>query len=95
MYSAETVLQVDQAQRKVIKMEDTAVYDPTTLEALKRSSRNLSNRVIVERVLQREPALFTPEKLGMKPREGRPYAESELVHRIWRAFGCNSSAARA
>jgi len=76
IYAAETVVQVEQAQHKIVNIQDISNEDLNSLELLKTIELNLGNKVLVQRLFK--DLKLTPAQIGLPPRQ-TPYSENELI----------------
>lgn len=79
IYAAITTVQVEQAQRKVVNIQDINSEDLTSLELLKTIEQNLGNKVLIQRLII--DGKLTPEKVGLKTRS-QPYSENERIEAL-------------
>ncbi|MEI9894344.1 MAG: polysaccharide biosynthesis tyrosine autokinase [Chthoniobacter sp.] len=77
-YDAETIIQVEEGERKIVNIQDIASEDAKSAEELKTIEQNFSSLVVLQGVV--ESLKLTPEQLGLKPRADRPYSEAELMN---------------
>jgi len=76
IYAADTVVQVEQAQHKIVNIQDISNEDLNSLELLKTIELNLGNKVLVQRLYK--DMKLTPAQIGLSPRQV-PYSENELI----------------
>jgi capsular exopolysaccharide synthesis family protein len=79
VYAAETVVQVEQAQHKVVNIQDINTEDLNSLELMKTIEQNLGNKVLIQRLLSE--LKLTPEKIGLKPNQ-KTYSENDLIEAL-------------
>ena len=77
VYAAYTIVQVDQARRKVVNIEEISREDFSSLELMKTIERNMVSTALFKRLSEKLP----PEKLGLPP-SVRPYSENELIENL-------------
>lgn len=77
IYAAQTNVQVDQAQRKVVNIQDVSSEDLASLELLKTIEQNLSSNTLLAIVIN--TMKLDGDALGLPSRPGRAYSENELV----------------
>lgn len=80
IYSTRSLIQVEQAQRKVVNIEDIRREDLGSLELLKTIEQTMCNAVLLQRLVQE--LKITPERVGLKPRPERPYSTNEIIDRL-------------
>lgn len=78
-YAARTLVQIDQARRKVVNIEEISREDLSSLELLKTIEQNMASGVLLKRVI--EVLSLTPEQIGL-PTIQRAYSENELIGRM-------------
>jgi capsular exopolysaccharide synthesis family protein len=78
-YEATTVIQVEQAARKIVEIQDVANEDLKANEQLKTIEVSFTNLSLLTGVVER--LKLTPEQLGLAPRE-RPYVTSDLARAL-------------
>ena len=79
IYAARTLVQIDQARRKVVNIEEISREDLSSLELLKTIEQNMANGVLLKRVI--DVLNLSPEQLGFAG-TGRAYSENELIEKI-------------
>jgi capsular exopolysaccharide synthesis family protein len=77
LYSARTVIQVEQTERKVVNIEQVNREDMTDRDALKTLEASLGSRTLSWRVIQ--TLKLTPEQLGLDEKPAIPYSEKQIV----------------
>jgi len=77
IYAAQTMVEVEQGERKVVNIQDIKMEDLSSLEELKTIEQNLDSSALLEGVV--ETLKLTPEQLGLPARPEKPYSDSELV----------------
>ena len=82
VYEGQGVIQVDQAERKVLQIDDIDRENMESLEALKTLELNLSSRPLLERVVRNPQLALTPASLGLRARHGVPPSEGELIQKL-------------
>src|SRR5260221_3374619 len=82
LYSARTVIQVEQSERKVVNIEQVNREDLTDHDALKTLEAALASRTLSWRVV--DALKLTPAQLGLQERPERPYSEKEIVDQFER-----------
>ncbi len=82
LYRSQAIIQIEQAERKVVKIEDLDAQNLQSMEALKTMEMNLTNWVLLARVVKNPKLKLTPVALGRRERPGRPYEEGELVEAL-------------
>src|SRR5947209_813438 len=65
VYEGQAVIQVDQSERKVVKIDDINSENFESIESLKTLEQNLSNWTLLERVVHNPKLKLTPEALGL------------------------------
>jgi len=65
LYHSEAMIQVEQAERKVVKLDGVDAQDLQNAETLKTMEMNLGNWVLLSRVAKNPELKLTPETLGM------------------------------
>ncbi len=81
-YEATTVIQVEQAARKIVEIQDVANEDLKANEQLKTIEVGFTNLSLLAGVVER--LKLAPEQLGLKPGE-RPYATTDLARALQEA----------
>ncbi len=82
MYRSQAIIQIEQAERKVVKIEDLDAQNLQSMEVLKTMEMNLTNWVLLARVARNPKLKLTASALGLPDRPKRPYEESELLDRL-------------
>ena len=77
IYSAQTMVEVEQGERRVVNIQDIKMEDLSSLEELKTIEQNLSSSALLEGVVQ--ALKLTSEQVGLRARPEKPYTDSELV----------------
>jgi capsular exopolysaccharide synthesis family protein len=82
MYRSQAIVQIEQAERKVVKIEDLDAQNLQSIETLKTLEMNLSNWVLIARVAKDPRLHLTGASLGLPNRPSRPYSPEELVEQL-------------
>lgn len=85
IYRSQTIVQIDQTERRVVKIDDLGADNLQSNEALKTMEMNLSNWVLLARVAKNPELKLTPAALALPDRPGKPYAESEILQAFAKA----------
>jgi len=83
VYAADTVVQVEQAQHKIVNIQDISNEDLNSLELLKTIELNLGNKVLAQRLMK--DLKLTPAQIGLPSRQV-PYSENELIETLQKAI---------
>ena len=78
VYEGQAVIQVDQTERKVVKIDEIGAETFESMEALKTLEQNLSNWKLLERVAQNPKLNLTPAALGLRSSGGGRRARAIL-----------------
>jgi succinoglycan biosynthesis transport protein ExoP len=79
VYDADTVVQVEQAEHKIVNIQDINNEDLNSMELLKTIEQNLGNKVLVQRLIQ--DLKITPAQIGLSLRQ-KAYSENELIEAL-------------
>jgi capsular exopolysaccharide synthesis family protein len=79
MYRSQAIVQIEQAERKVVTFNDLATQDLQNAETLKTYEANLSNWSLLARVAKNPELNLTPASLAMPARPDRPYPDAEII----------------
>jgi succinoglycan biosynthesis transport protein ExoP len=82
VYEGQAVIQVDQSERKVVKIEEIDSENLESVEALKTLEESLSNWTLLERVVRNPKLGLTPAALGLRSRGGLPPSEGEVIYKM-------------
>lgn len=82
LYRSQAIVQIEQAERKVVKIDDLDAQNLQSSETLKTMEMNLTNWVLLARVARSPKLALNPAALGLPERPGRPYDESEILQRF-------------
>lgn len=82
LYRSQAVVQIEQAERKVVKLDDIDRQDLQSSETLKTIEMNLANWGLLSRVAKSPELKLTPAALAMKVRSGQPYGQAEILARF-------------
>ena len=82
LYRSQAIVQIEQAQRKVVAFNDFATQDLQNAETMRTIEANLSNWSLLSRLVKNPELKLTPAALAMPDRKGRPYAEAEILSRF-------------
>jgi len=86
VYEGQAVIQVDQSERKVVKIDDINSENFESIESLKTLEQNLSNWTLLERVVHNPKLNLTPEALGLRSHGGKPPTDGELIYKLGRGI---------
>ncbi len=82
LFRGQAIVQIEQAERKVVKFNDLATQYLQNSETLKTIEANLGNWGLLARVAKNPELNLTPAALALPDRPGRPYGEAELLGRF-------------
>ncbi len=82
VYEGQAVIQVDQAGRKVVKIDGIDSENFESIESLKTLEQNLSNWTLLQRVVHNPKLGLTPAALGLRSRGGLAPGEGELIYKL-------------
>ena len=83
IYEAETIVQVEQAPRRVVNIQDVNSEDLGSDELLKTIEQNLSSPVLLSRVIH--ACKLDAAALGLARQPNKPYPENELIRALARS----------
>ena len=86
VYEGQAVIQVDQAARKVVKIDGIDSENLESVESLKTLEQNLSSWTLIERVVRNPKLALTPEALGLRRRGAQPVSEGEMIYKLARGI---------
>src|SRR4051812_50116674 len=78
IYTGEAVVQVEQSERKVVKIDSLSADDMQSMEYLKTLEQNLSGWTVLERVVRDPKLKLTPSAFGLNANE--PLTEDQLIY---------------
>lgn len=79
-YAAETIVQVEDSERKIVNIQDVSNDDLRATEQLKTIEQNLSSLVVLQGVI--DALKLTPAQLGLPPRQDPPYSPMEMMRKL-------------
>ena len=82
LYRSQAIVQIEQAEKKVVKFNDVDTQDLQNAETLKTIEANLTNWSLLARVSKNPQLHLTPAAFAMAERPGRTYSESQLLDRL-------------
>ena len=82
IYEGQAIIQVDQSERKVVKIEEIDSENLESVEALRTLEQSLSNWTLLERVIRNPKLAITPAALGLRSRGGSPPDEGALIYKL-------------
>jgi len=82
IYEGQAVVQVDQSERKVVKIDEIDTENLESVEALKTLEQNLSNWTLLARVARNPKLGLTPGALGLRPHGGAAPGEGEILYKL-------------
>jgi polysaccharide biosynthesis transport protein len=82
VYEGQAVIQVDQSERRVVKIEEIDNENLESVEALKTLEQSLSNWTLLERVVRNPKLGITPAALGLRSHGGLAPGEGELIYKM-------------
>ncbi len=82
LYRSQAIVQIEQAERKVVKFNDVDIQDMQGSETLKTIEANLSNWGLLARVAKSSELKLTPAALAMSDKPERPYDEGQILNRF-------------
>jgi len=82
IYRGQAIVQIEQAERKVVKFNDVETQDLQNSETLRTIEANLTNWSLLARVSKLPQLRLTPAALAMPERQGRTYEEAEILNRF-------------
>ena len=85
IYRGQAIVQIEQAERKVVKFNDLETQDLQSSETLKTLEANLTNWSLLARVAKLPELHLTPAALAMPDRPARPYSDAEVLDRFAKA----------
>jgi len=82
IYGGEAVIQVDQAERKVVKIDEIGAESLESGEALKTLEQNLCNWTLLERVVRNPKLGLTPAAVGLRSHGQSAPSEGEIIYKL-------------
>ena len=82
VYEGQAVIQVDQTERRVVKIDGIGTDNFESTEALKTLEQNLSNWKLLERVARNPKLGLTPAALGLGSHGGAAPSEGEIIYKL-------------
>ncbi len=82
LYRSQAIVQIEQAEPKMVKFEGVGAQDFQNSETLKTMEMNFSNWVLLARVAKRPELKLTPAAFGMPERAGQPKGDAEMLGRF-------------
>lgn len=86
IYEGQAVIQVDQAARKVVKIDGIDSENLESIESLKTLEQNLSSWTLMERVVRNPKLALTPESLGLRSTGNKAASEGEMIYKLARGI---------
>lgn len=96
IYRSQAIVQIEQAERKVVKFNDVDPQDLQNSETMKTIEANLANWGLLARVAKIPELNLTPAALALPSRPEGTYGEAQMLARFAKCVSVpSSSAARA
>jgi len=89
LYRSQAIVQIEQAERKVVKFEGVDAQDLQNSEVLKTMEMNLSNWVLLARVARNAELQLTPSALAMPEKSEESYSDAEILARFAKFVSVN------